>query len=87
MAEAVSELVENHNLISKIEPLPYIPGREKAIINSQPTSPHDEEAMRNFRELPGGYYLDTHMSGTRKKSYLQKFAEKCQLAVEFDEEW
>lgn len=58
-AGAVNYLIENHDLISEIEPLPYIPGREKAIINDSPTSPHDAEAMRAHRELVNGYYLDT----------------------------
>jgi hypothetical protein len=87
MAEAVNYLIENHGLESKVKPLPYIPGREKAIINDQPTSPHDEEAMRIYRELSGGYYLDTHMSATRKKQYVEKFASKCQLTVTFSGDW
>lgn len=87
MAEAVNYLIENHGLESKLKPLPYIPGREKAIINDQPTSPHNEEAMRNYRELSEGYYLDTNMSATRKKRYVEKFASKCQLTVTFSGDW
>ncbi len=87
MGEAVSYLIENYDLISKIEPLPYIPGREKAIINNQPTSPHNEEAMRGYQELAGGYYLDTHMNGPRKKSYMRKFADKCQTELTFEGKW
>jgi hypothetical protein len=33
MAEAVSYLIENHDLILEIEPFPYIPGRGRAMIN------------------------------------------------------
>ena len=87
MAEAVNYFIENHGLGSKIEPLPYIPGREKAIINNQPTSPHDTNAMRNYRKLSEGYYLDTHMSAPRKKKYIKKFADKCQLTVTFSGDW
>lgn len=87
MAKAVSYLVSDHELIAEIEPLPYIPGRKKAIINDSPTSPHDEEAMRIYRELSGGYYLDTHMSASRKQRCLEKFAVKCQLEVTFEGEW
>ena len=87
MAEAVSYLIKNYDLISEIEPLPYIPGREKAIINDEPSSPHDEKAMRNYRELSNGYYLDTHMSAKNKKSYLRKFANISGLEVAFTGEW
>lgn len=87
MAEVVSYLIENYGLISEIEPLPYIPGREKAIINHEPSSPHDEKAMRNYRELSEGSYLDTHMSAKNKKSYLRRFAEMSGLEASFAGEW
>jgi len=87
MAEAVSYLIDNYDLISEIEPLPYIPGREKAIINDEPSSPHDEEAMRNYRELSEGYYLDTHMSAKNKKSHLRRLAKKSGLEVAFTGDW
>lgn len=87
MTKAVNCLVENYDLISKIEPVPYIPGREKAIINDSPTSPHDEDAMRTYRELSQGYYLDTHMSKDAKKRHLKRLVDKCNLDVEFEGEW
>ncbi|WP_411967122.1 type I restriction enzyme HsdR N-terminal domain-containing protein [Haloferax sp. YSSS75] len=87
MAEAVSYLVEHQNLISKIEPMPYIPGREKAIINDQPSSPHDEQAMRFYRELSGGYYLDTHMDKVTKKRTLERLVDELGLEVEFGIGW
>jgi len=87
MADAVNYLIENYNLISKIEPLPYIPGREKAIINDEPASPHDEQAMRYFRELSQGYYLDTHMDKKTKQRHVQRVADKCDLEVEFKGAW
>ncbi|MDQ2052874.1 type I restriction enzyme HsdR N-terminal domain-containing protein [Natronolimnohabitans sp. A-GB9] len=87
MAEAVGYLIENSDLISEIEPLPYIPGREKAIINDEPTSPHNEEAMKNYRELSGNYYLDTHMSAKNKKNHLRRLAEKSEVEVAFTGDW
>lgn len=87
MANAVKFLTRDHDLIAKIEPLPYIPGREKAIINESPTSPHDEDAMRTYRELNQGYYLDTHMSKDSKKRHLRRLANKCGLEVEFEGGW
>lgn len=87
MSEAVSYLVEHHNLISNIQPLPYIPGREKAIINDEPSSPHDKEAMRVPRELGDGYYLETHDNKEGKKRTVRTLAEECGLEVEFAGVW
>lgn len=87
MAEAVSYLIENYDLISEIEPLPYIPGREKAIINDEPTSPHDEDAMRAPRELKGSYYLETHANKEGKKRTVRRLTDTCGLDVEFEGEW
>ncbi|MCQ4331950.1 type I restriction enzyme HsdR N-terminal domain-containing protein [Natronomonas sp. F2-12] len=87
IADAVDYLIENENLISKIEPLPYIPGREKAIINNEPASPHDEKAMRAYRELAGGYYLDTHANQDGKKRTMSTLTEECDLEVSFSGEW
>jgi hypothetical protein len=87
MAKAVSYLIENYDLISEIEPLPYIPGREKAIINDKPSSPHDEDAMRVPRELSGGYYLETHDNKEGKKRTVRTLAGECELEVAFAGEW
>lgn len=87
MAEAVNYLIENHDLISKIEPMPYIPGREKAIINNEPTSPHDGQEMRRYKELIGGYYLDTNTNKNTKNRLFQELAYKCNLESEFEGGW
>lgn len=87
MAEAVNYLVEHYDLISDIEPLPYIPGREKAIINDEPSSPHDEQAMRVPRELSGGYYLETHDNKDGKKRTVRSLAKECGLETAFAGEW
>lgn len=82
-AGAVNYLIQNLDLISAIEPLPYIPGREKAIINNSPTSPHDAEAMRAHRELVNGYYLDTHANRRGKMRVLEGVTDECGLDVSF----
>jgi len=87
MVAGVDYLIENHNLISKIEPLPYIPGREKAIINDEPTSPHDEDAMRGPQELTGSYYLETHANKEGKKRIMRRLAKKCDLNIDFEGKW
>ena len=87
LEETVNYLIKNHDLISKIEPMPYIPGREKAIINDSPTSPHDDEAMRAYRELINGYYLDTHANKKGKIRIIERLVEECDLSVSFEGEW
>lgn len=87
MGKATDYLIESHDLISKIAPLPYIPGRSKAIINDEPSSPHDDQAMRDYQELTDGYYLDTHMNRSGKKRELRRLAKECNLEVEFGGEW
>lgn len=87
MADVVNYLIQTHNLISEIEPMPYIPGRKKAIINDQPTSPHDEQAMRFYRELSEGYYLDTHMDKATKCRTLKRLANTLDLEIEFEQGW
>ena len=87
MAGAVSYLIENYDLISEIEPLPYIPGREKAIVNDEPSSPHDKDAMRLPKELSGGYHLETHDNKKGKKRTVRTLAKECGLEVSFAGEW
>lgn len=87
MAQTVSYLIESYDLISEIEPLPYIPGREKAIINNEPSSPHDEDAMRVPRELSDDYYLETHANKEGKKRTVRALAGECGLEVVFSGEW
>lgn len=87
MSEVVSYLIDNYDLIPEIEPLPYIPGREKAIINDEPSSPHDEEAMRVPRELSGDYYLETHANKEGKKRTVRTLAKECGLETTFVGKW
>jgi len=87
MADATDYLIENHNLISELEPLPYVPGRKNALINNEPEHPGDEGEMRTYRELANGYYLFTSFNKRDKKRHVQRLAEKCSLEAEFDGGW
>jgi hypothetical protein len=87
MGVAVTSLIENHDLISQIKPLPYIPGRRKVIINDQTIYPNEDKEMRAPRELTGGYYLETHDNKQGKKREIRRLAEKCGLEVTFEGEW
>jgi len=87
MAEAVEYLIQNHDLISRIEPLPYVPGNKNALINDQPTHPDEERKMRTHRELIGKYYLFTSFNRQDKKRHVQRLADKCGLDTESRGGW
>lgn len=81
MADAVDYLIQNHDLISRLEPLPYVPGNKNALINNQPVHPDDERDMRTYRELTNGYYLFTSFNKRDKKRHIQRLANKCDLNI------
>lgn len=87
MAEAVNYLIENHDLISKLEPLPYVPGEKNAIINEQPVHADGNREMRTCRELTNGYYLFTSLNRNSKKRHVQRFTDKCGLEAGFEGGW
>jgi hypothetical protein len=86
MAEAVSHLIENYDLISMMDSIPYVPGEKNAVINDRPVHP-DEREMKTYRDLPDGYYLFTNLSKEDKIRYIRRFAERCGLEVEFESGW
>jgi len=86
MAEAVSHLIENYDLISKMDSIPYVPGNKNAVINDHPAHPDNRE-MKTHRELPDGYYLFTNLSKEDKIRYIRRFAERCGLEVAFEGGW
>lgn len=87
MADAVDYLIEEHNLIPEIGPLPYVPGKKNAMLNDQPAHPDGERQMRTYRELTNGYYLYTSLNKESKMRHIERFAGKCGLAVEFAGGW
>ncbi|ERG99487.1 MAG: hypothetical protein J07HQX50_00634 [Haloquadratum sp. J07HQX50] len=79
MTSVVNYFIQNHNLISAIEPLPYIPGRERAIINDEPT--YNDREMKQARELEQGYYIELNLSWDQKQRELERMAEACGVEV------
>ena len=79
MASVVNYLVESHDLISAIEPLPYIPAEKQAIINDEPT--YNDREMKQPRELEQGYYLELNLSWDQKQRELERLAEACDVEV------
>jgi len=84
MISATNYLINQHDLITKIESLPWVPGRTKAIINDVPEW---EKADPQYKPLVDGYYLDTKLSKGGKKRELGRMAEKCGLSVNFEGDW
>ena len=83
--QAVEYLIREKDLVSKLESLPYIPGRTRPIINGQTSA--DEKEMKQPRELSGGYYLETNLSSTQKQRELDRLAGRCELTLEFAGNW
>ncbi|QWC18207.1 type I restriction endonuclease [Halorubrum sp. 2020YC2] len=83
--EAVDYLVRNHNLISELEPLPYIPGRTRPIIHDE--NSFEGKQMKQPRELAGGYYLEVNLSSGQKQREIGRLVEVCDCSVQFGGGW
>lgn len=83
MEAVINHLIEEYDLINKIE-IPYIPGSgDRALINDSPRHPYGDE-MKLYRELKNGYYVLTQLNASAKRSYLNELAQKCGLNARFD---
>jgi hypothetical protein len=85
LVESVNYLVSNYNLISKIEPLPYIPGRTRAILHE--SAEYDGKAMKLPKDLDGGYVLEANLSADQKKREIRRLADQCGITVSFGGDW
>lgn len=83
--DAVEHLVENHDLIEKLEPLPYIPGRTRPIIHDKKR--YEETEILQPWELSDSYFIETNTSSTQKQRELRRLAERCDFDVEFSGGW
>ena len=84
MIDAVNFLIEHDDLISKLEPLPWIPGRTKAIVND---AEEWEKADPQYRELTDGNFLDVKLNKDRKKQEIRRMAGKCGVEARFEGDW
>lgn len=82
MKSVVEYFIEEHNLVSAIRPLPYIPGKKRAIINDKPT--YDGNEMAQPHELAQGYYIELNLSWSQKKREIERMADSCGLDVSID---
>jgi hypothetical protein len=79
IASVADYLIQNHNLIPAIQPLPYIPAEKRAIIHDNPT--YNGTKMAQPRELEEGYYLEVNLSWDQKKREMERLAKACGLEV------
>jgi hypothetical protein len=79
MESVVNYFIGNHDLISAIDPLPYIPTQRRAIINDEPT--YNGNKMRQPRELEQGYYLEVNLSWNQKRHEIERMAEACGVEI------
>jgi len=84
MVNGTNHLINQHDLVSEIEPLPWVPSRTKAIIND---TEEWEQADAVYKQLVDGNYLDIKLSKEAKKRELERMADKCGVQVEFDGDW
>ncbi|OYR52309.1 type I restriction endonuclease [Halorubrum sp. Ea8] len=83
--EAVNYLMENHNLISKIEPLPYIPGKTRPIIHEE--TGFEGKQMKQPRKIAGGYYLEVNLSSGQKQRELKRLLQQYEFTIQFEGGW
>jgi hypothetical protein len=79
IASIVDHLIQNHDLIPVIQPLPYIPAEKRAIIHDKPT--YNGTKMAQSRELEEGYYLEVNLSWDQKQREIERLADACGLEV------
>ena len=83
--EAVDYLIRNHNLISELEPLPYLPGRTRPIIHDE--NSFEGKDMKQPRELAGGYYIETNLSSKQKQRELRRLTNIYDLEIQISGGW
>jgi predicted type IV restriction endonuclease len=83
--EVVDHLIGDHDVITKIKPLPYIPGRTRPIIHTQTTAAGKE--MKQPREVSSGYYVEVNLSSDQKQRELKRLVDECDVDLTFAGEW
>jgi hypothetical protein len=87
MGEAIDCLIEEYDLIDKIE-IPHFPpqARKNCSVNTEPVHPNGEDMRRPY-ELTNGHYLHTSLNTQGKQTRIRDLAEQVGLSVEFLGEW
>jgi len=79
VASVVNYLIQNHDLINAIQPLPYILDKKRAVINDEPT--YNDRQMKQPRELKEGCYLEVNLSWGQKKRGMERLADASGVGV------
>lgn len=86
MTVVTDDLIQNHDLINNLPEFPYLPGEKRAMLNDKPAHPDGKE-MRAYAELTDGYFLYTSLNKASKKRQLKRFADFCDVTLEFSGDW
>ncbi len=84
MSAATNHLIENYDLVEELGGVPWVPGKNKAILND--TDEWDQSSHK-FRELDSGYYLNMKIDREAKKSCVRDMCEICGFSVRFHGKW
>lgn len=79
LVAVVDHLIQTHDLTSAVGPLPYIPGKKRAIINEDPT--YNGTEMAQPREVGEGYYVEVNLSWDQKKREMERMADASGLDI------
>ena len=77
IVDVVEYLIENHDLISAIGPLPYVPGTKRPIIHHSQT--HNGSEMYAPREICSEYYIELDFVWDEKKRRMNRITEFCDI--------
>lgn len=81
MVDVVEYLIQEYDLLNKVE-LPYTPtGDTKTLLNSEPVR-EDGEEMKRPQELSTGDYVNAMYSKDAKVAKLRQLARQCGLDLE-----
>ena len=83
IASVVAYFIQDHGLISAVQPLPYIPAEKRAIIHDAPS--YNGREMAQPRELDEGYYLEVNLSWGQKKREMKRLSDICGVEVAIEE--
>ena len=79
--KTVEVLIKEHDLLNEIS-LPYVPGDNKALINSEPVNA-DSTDMEYYKQIYENTYLNANYNKGEKKSHLSQLAAECGLDIIF----
>lgn len=79
--KVVNSFIQDHDLLKSIA-LPYVPGENKVLLNSEPVN-IDSTEMSYHKQIGDDVYLNANYNKGEKKSLLSQLATECNLDIVF----